>query len=771
MDENKKEMPINETGDWQVGMDGSQNRVAGSGAHLPWRWEEDGYTVTRTAAWSAPGCHLGCGIKLYTDKNGRLVKLEGDEENPFNQGRLCVRCLDFAEVLNHSDRIKYPMKRTGARGENKWERVSWDEAFDLVETKFNGLKAQYGPESVIFASGTGRDIANGMYRLCYSYGSPNPAYLQSGIACYGPRISATSVMMGNYCVPDCAMYFPDRYDHPEWKAPAVIFIWGNNPIISNADGNFGHWIVDCMQRGSRLVVVDPRLTWLASKADVWLQLRPGTDAALALAMIDVIVKEGLYDKEFVENWTYGFDELAARAAEYPVEKVAKITWVPEEKIRKAARIAASEKPMAIQWGLALDQTREAIPGSLSVVALWCLTGNVDIPGGMVTVHQPFGAAIWQPPAVENYLNQETISRRIGYDEYPLYKYSGCVVSQPDLTLDTMITGKPYPIKGAWLQSTNPLACCAQQPQNKVLKALQNMDFNVVVDLFMTPTAMAVADLVLPCATFAEKDGMRGIWYYLQTINKAVDLPDTDIKSDLQIDFELGKRFSPKDWPWENVQEFFSHLMESSGLDYAELRENNWIYPTFEYEKYKKGIQRSDGEPGFNTPTGKIEFCSTLLESWGFDPLPFFEEPDESPISRPDLMKEYPLVLTTGARHWAYFHSEHRQIPRLRALRPDPIVEIHPESAARYGINEGDWTWVENRLGKIAMKAHVTIAVSPKLVNIDHAWWFPEKSPEDLYGVWKSNANELIPAVFGRTGMGANCKSLICKVYKVKEGEM
>ena len=312
------------------GRTGSESDVAATGAHVPWRWQEGDLTVTRTAAWSAPGCHLGCGVKVYTDAEGHFVKLEGDEENPFNPGK-AVRPLPFlptgarkpaAPALPHEARPRGPRARqVGARHVGRGLRP-------LICEKFAEIKEEYGPWAILFASGTGRDIANGMYRMAYSYGSPNIAYQQTGVACYGPRITATSIMMGNYCVPDCSMYFADRYDNPQWKPPGVIFIWGNNPLVSNADGNVGHWMVDCMKRGSKIVVVDPRLTWIASKADLFLRLRPGTDAALALAIINVMIEQDAYDHEFVENWTYGFEDLAEVASRYPVDVAEKITWVP-----------------------------------------------------------------------------------------------------------------------------------------------------------------------------------------------------------------------------------------------------------------------------------------------------------------------------------------------------------------------------------------------------------------------------------------------------------
>ena len=346
----------------------------------PWQWEEDGLTVTRSTAHSGPGCHNGCAVLLYTDKDGRLVKVEGDPEHPYNQGRLCVRCLTVPAVTNHPDRLRYPLKRVGERGENKWQRISWEEAYDIIEEKFTRIKKEYGPESVIFTQGTGRDIAPYIMRLAWSYGSPNWTNFLSGSACYLPRIAACYSTTGSFWVADCAQTFPDRYENPEYKTPECMVIWGNNPVASNADGFYGHWVVDLMKRGTKTVVIDPRLTWMAAKADLWLQIRPGTDAALALGMLNIIIQEELYDKEFVDKWTYGFDELAKRAAQYPVEKVSEITWIPKEKIIEAARIYARSKPASIQWGLALDMTKEALPATHAIIALWAITGNLDVRG-------------------------------------------------------------------------------------------------------------------------------------------------------------------------------------------------------------------------------------------------------------------------------------------------------------------------------------------------------------------------------------------------------
>ena len=297
----------------------------------PFKYEEGDLNVTRGCAWTGPGCHMGCGVIMYTDQEGKFVKCEGDPEDPWTDGRLCMRCLDAPEVTNHEKRLLYPMKRDPKdRGKDKWERISWDEAYDLITEKFMDMKEKYGAESVVFAQGTGRDIAAYITRLAWSFGSPNYTGFLSGQACYLPRIAGMAATTGAPWIPDCAQQFPERYDHPDYEVPEVMFIWGNYPLKSNLEGFYGHWVIDLMKRGMKIVTVDPKVTWLATKSDLHLRVRPGTDAALALSMMDVIIKEDLYDHEFVDKWCYGFDELKARAAEFPPEKVAEITWVPAD---------------------------------------------------------------------------------------------------------------------------------------------------------------------------------------------------------------------------------------------------------------------------------------------------------------------------------------------------------------------------------------------------------------------------------------------------------
>lgn len=733
----------------------------------PWKYKEDDYTVTRGSAWTGPGCHEGCGVLLYTDDNGKLVKVEGDPENPFNQGRLCVRCLDLPEVTNHKDRLLYPMRRNPEdRGKDAWERMSWDEAIDYVAGKLIEIREEHGAETVLFGQGTGRDISSWITRIAWSYGSPNYCcFALSGNACYLPRVAGMAATCGSYTVADCSQQFVDRYDNPAYTVPEMMVIWGNYPLRANSDGFYGHWVIDLMKRGMKIMMVDPRVTWLSLKAEEHLRLRPGTDAALALGMMNVIINEGLYDHEFVDKWCYGFDELSERVQEYPVDKVAEITWVPPEQIQSAARLLANSKPCAMQWGLAVDMVREALPAGQAIVGLFQITGNVDIPGGNIF---PVELIAYSGGWGGELISEEQKAKRIGLANYPLLRLGFQVASNDDL-LDTLLTDEPYKMRGSWLQTNNAIACMGAEPK-RVMEGLLRLEFNVVVDLFMTPTAMACADVVLPAATYPEKDGLR-LGDGLQrgeVINKVCQIGEA--KSDAEINLLIGKRLNPDAWPWETIDEMLSSMIASTGMDIDELREKAPVYLPFEYKRYETGKLRADGQPGFNTATGRIELWSTFYNQCGLDPMPYFEEPEPGPGSTPELMEEYPFVLTTGARRWSSFHSEHRQVDRLRRMDPWPYIEIHPSTAAELGFAEGEWVWVENQMGRAKRTVKITPIVDPRVVSCDHGWWLPEKGPENLYDVFDVNINNLVPMKCGKSGFGANYKTSICKLYKVKEGE-
>jgi len=805
--------------------------------------------IVRTTTWSAgPGCHGGCGVLAHIE-DGKLVKIEGDPEHPWNQGRLCARCLAMTQYVNHPNRLTRPLKRVGERGEGKWQEISWDEAFDLIEKRMKQIREESGPESFVFSMGTGRDIGPWICMLAYAYGSPNVMFALSGLACYSPRMSAVDTVQGDYCVFDAGQWLPKRYDDPKYQVPKCMVIWGYNIPASCPDNLFGHWIIDLMKKGTEIIAIDPRLSWFASRAKKWLQLRPGTDGALAMGFLNVIINEGLYDKGFVEQWTNAphllrgdtgkllresdltedgspgnfvvwdtasqtpvvwdsgnveyrsadvkpalegeyqvrlasgsripvrtvWSAFCQQVNQYPPERVSQITWVPQEDIVEAARFYARSKPAAIHWGVPIDMTPAITPTVQAIVSLWCITGNLDVPGGNVISRFAFDVVAYALPGSKGVIklaSKEADRKRIGIDRYgPLSKFIWR--AQTDLALEQIFTGKPYPIRGMWIQAASPVVGLGLDPK-KWVEALKKLDFVVAVDLFMNPTTQ-LADVVLPSATFLEKDGIRSWWVPLQSINKAISVPEC--KPDVEINFELAKRFDP-DFHWKDIYELYDEIIKPSGMTFRELQKKGWAippegHPSTPYHRFQKGLLRPDRKPGFQTPSGKVELYSTLREEWGLEPMPHHEEPPFTPVSQPELYKKYPLILSTGRRSPVFFHAEHRNIPWLREIDPDPVIEIHPDTARSLNIGNGEWVWVENWLGRCRLKAKVTLEVPKWMVMAAHGWWFPEKPGEEpsLFGVWESNINQLVPmGCQGKDGLGAPIKHLLCRVYKVNRRE-
>ena len=761
-----------------------------------WQWQEGDLTVTRTAQYTAPGCHNSCSVLFYTDAEGKLVDIEGDPRSQYNNGRLCMRCLNMVETVNHPDRLKYPMKRDRAdRGKDTWERISWDEAFDIIEAKVRQIWEESGPEAIVGLQGTGRNVIWQNPLLTFAgFGSPNVsmAFL-SGDACYLPRLCCSVLCMGELFVSDASQFNEQRYSDEKWECPECMLIWGNNIVVTNGDGFFGHWTVDMMRMGMKTIVVDPRLTWLAAHADCWLPIRPGTDGALALAMSNVIIEEDLYDHDFVENWSYGFEDYAKRAEEYPPDEVEKICWVPAEGIRAAARMFANAKPGCIQWGLAVDQQKYGTEAARAICNITAMCGNIDAPGGnalsrtIYNIYGNYGCGIWTVP-------EDVVKKNLGQDASPLFAAGFGSESQGDSVLRAIEHGDPYQIRMTFMQGTNPIANMAADAP-RVYRALRDkVEFNVICDVFMTPTMMAVADISLPAAMSCERNSARAWPWPLRSIVKVSQYYEA--KSDEQIILELGRRLKPENWPFEKDTDLMTWWINSgdlkrkvskkstdtdeievnsnnsawppsAGFDWFELRDEVVKWEDYVYYKYRKGMLRPGNEPGFNTPTGLYEFKSTLLDMWGLDPLPFFAEPPESPYSTPELMDEYPLILTTGQRSYEFFHSEHRQLPTMREFHPYPITELHPETAEKYGIREGEWIWIENMRGRCRQIAHLNPSHPKWLVSSEHGWWYPEKEGAEpsLFGNFDSNINNLTQMdEFGPTGYGAPYKCQICKVY-------
>ena len=742
-----------------------------------WQWTENWkdvgeVTATRSCQWSGPGCHQGCNVIFYT-KDNKLLKIEGDPNSPVNDGRLCMRCLNMVEMVNHPDRIHTPLRRIGERGSNQWEEISWDEAYDEIVAKAKEITEKYGAKAISTGMGTGRNASWQTPSLAFAgFKTPNDnAGLLSGDSCYTPRMMAMNALFGSTGIADMGQALEKRFDDPRYHVPDMMLIWGNNPIVTNADGFFGHWVIDCMKRGMKIIVVDPRLTWLASKAEAWIQLRPGTDGAVALAFLHVMIEEGLYDAEFVEKWTYGFDALKERVADKTPEWAAEIAWCKPEAIYKAARAfgqAGRDGTTTLQWGLKLDQQTHGVAAAHGVACIQIITGHIDDPGGFMCINFGYTQSDIRESIAKDMASQIR-EGRLG-DEYGALRRMGYAPhSSTDATLVAMETGEPYPIRMVYLCSTNPITNMGAESY-RIYQAMKNLEFCVVCDLFITPTAAAFADIFLPVAMGCERSGIRGWYTPLRAINKVIDAGG---KGDEVLMLELGKRLNPEYFPWDTMEEFDNYCMENLSsvplkMTFKELQEKVVAYPDFEYKKYEKGLLRRDGKPGFQTATGRIELYCTMYDMAGIDPLPYFHEPIESPVSTPENFEKYPFVLSTGARSWEFFHSEHRQSKAMREFHPWPLVTINTEDAERLGIKDGDWVTIENPHGKCREMAFVTPTILKGVVHAEHGWWYPEEdgAEPNLFGNWKSNANCLTTMCeFGPSGYGAPYNNQICNIYK------
>lgn len=682
-------------------------------------------------------CHGGCGVLVYT-KNGRVEKIAGDPDCPINHGTLCSKGLASAQLAYHPDRLTYPVKRLGPKGSGRWERISWDEALDTIAERLIRYRDEFGAESVVLGYGTGRENEAVIYRFANLFGTPN--VLTAGHFCYGPRIATSILTCGTNPI-------VDYENHPR-----CIMVWGNNVVISNPDCYKGEPFSVALDGGAKLIAVDPRLTRIAARADIWLPLRPGTDAALALGMLHVIIEEGLYEKKFVENHVHGWEPFVQRVDEYPLGRVEEITWVPAQKIREAARLFATTKPAAIQWGVAIEQQVNCADNDRLLMFLMGITGNLDVPGGQVLFKAPkirnvghFGAHRMLPDSQRE--------KRLGGDRFRLA--GNFAIINPKCVWDAILEEKPYPVNTLFFISSNPLM--TRGNAKEVYRALEKVEFMVVSDFFMTPTA-EMADIVLPSATWLEMDYIGDFWKrhgYILPRRKVIQVGEC--RSDHEMLNDLAHRVGQGEHWWDNFEQALDWILEPMGITWQDFKKMDYIRGELLYQKYESR--------GFSTPTRKFEIYSTVLEGMGYDPLPRYREPPESPYSTPELYQEFPYILITGRRLPGFFHTENRQVPWLRELHRDPVVEIHPEAAEKEGIKEGDWVIIESPRGRIRQRARLFAGMDPRIVSAEHGWWFPEK--EDPGHGWdESNVNMLTDNAYEACdpAMGAtHVRTLLCRI--------
>ena len=683
-------------------------------------------------------CFTNCGVLLHI-VNGRVTRIEGDPNSRVNRGRLCAKGLASLEYLYHPERLKHPLKRVGEKGEGKWQPIAWDEALSAIASELMKAKDKHGAESVAFIDGSAKGLQDAVLRrFVNAFGSPN--IISTDHICFVPRKSASVMTYGFYPVPD--------YEYP----PSCILVWGANL----ADTRIGEHeqLSEAIDKGLKLVVVDPRRTELARKAGLWLQLRPGSDLALALGMINTIVADDLCDKDFVENWTVGFAKLEAHIQKYPPEKVAELTWVQAQTIREAARVYASNKPACIQLGNPIDHNVNSFQTARAISILRAITGNLGCPGGELEEASLASLDYFSPEVIlQDKVTTDRWQKRVGAEYESVLPGT---YTLPQSIVKAIMEEKPYPIHVAYIQACNPLITYSNA--QLTYQALQKLPFLVVADMFMTPTA-ALADIVLPVASYLEYNSIVAPPYYpvAQVQQRVAQVGEC--RSDFEILNELAKRVGLGEYFWSSDQQFLDAILEPVGLTFDEFRKVGVISGAKQYRLYKKN--------GFHTRSGKVELYSSQLKERGFEPLPTYSELPETPYSDPELGKEYPLIFTSW-KSAPYRHSGGRQIASLRGTHPEPVTHINPETAKRLGIRDGDWVYIETKRGRIKQRANLSTDIDPRVVGVDYAWWFPEKGSSSLYSWAESNINILTDdkPPFSREMGSSNLRSILCKVYKM-----
>jgi anaerobic selenocysteine-containing dehydrogenase len=702
-------------------------------------------------------CPAGCAVQIHleNDRISRIAPLKGHP-----QGICCPRGTHAPEIVYSPDRLLHPLKRVGPRGTGQFEPVSWDEALDMVAERLNHLAGQYGPHSICTYTGRGtfeRSLwellspagvrESSAWTLLFPFGSPNTTGV--GAICYVAHgIIAPATTYGVWDIDTFA----------DIENSDLIVVWGDNPATDSPPTNFNR-IKAARKRGAEVIVIDHRRTEVVrSTKGHWVGIRPGADGALALGMIHVVIQEDLYDHDFVDKWTLGFDELKAYVAQFTPEWVEQVTYVPAEEIRRMARTLARAEGAALISYTGLEYTNSGTQNIRAVLTLWALTGNLDVPGGKVI----------KMPAGEFHVNQ---SQRleppdgvepIGKSRYPvyyLYRKEAHAMELPEAILQD----DPYPLRGMLIFGSSIITSYPNPGLWR--RSLAALDFLLVVDRFLTADAM-YADLVLPAATLFETESYAIYDRYVQLRERVIP-PLGEARADWEIATAIASRLGYGHVYPQSEEDKLRSALEGTEVDVEMLRRQpegvQLPAPEQRYRKWELGLLRQDRQPGFETPSGKFEIASSVLAKYGYDALPVYVEPLEGPISTPGLARQFPLVFNSGARIQSDFRSQHHNIPGLLKMQGQPLVTLHPRDAAPRGIRTGDRVLVVSTRGKVPYTAWVTEDIVPGVVEANAGGGSPIASQP-----WREcNVNELTDPDNRDPISGFPVyKALLCDVVKV-----
>jgi len=632
-------------------------------------------------------CDDRCGIDVHLE-DGRIVDILGNKDHLWNRGRLCVKARAAVDMVYHPDRILAPLKRTDAG----WQQIPLEQALDEIAARLAAVKEQHGARSIgvwkgeAIGFGQQETIAR---RFAHALGSPN--YLSNDSMCYAARYFGFKLVDGAWPVPDL-------------ENARCIVLWGANPPYAHP--NMTQFVTAARRKGATLVVVDPRLSAIARRADFHANVRPGTDGAFAWGLIHQIVESGAYDKDFVERHTVGFAKVVDYARAFTPEAVEAETGVPAVTVRAIARAMEGAAPQVAAYvGNGLEHHENGVNNIRAIAILDGLLGALDREGGTF-----FKEAV---PLRDLTLYEDVPLKHLGplgADRFPVL-YDLRQECHSMTAIEAILRDDPYPLRALIVTGANP--ALTNPNSTRVLQAFEALDLLVVRDLFMTETA-AVADYVLPAASFLERTELHAhAKYQIVSVTREV-VCWQDVQGEYEFWHDLALRLGIGEYfPWEDETALNRWLLEPTGISLEELE----AHPEgVEYSPPRPGRWR---ETGFDTPSGKVEFASQYLMDLGYDELPVYQ----SPAYRREPDAEYPFVLITGARKLLYLHSRFRNIPRFLTAIPGPEVEMHPDDAARLGVADGETVQVTSRIGSLELPVKVTAPneILPGSLQITHGW--------------------------------------------------
>lgn len=634
-------------------------------------------------------CPGGCQVEVEME-NEKIKEVKPLKDAPF--ASLCLRGKYGSEVVYSKDRIKTPLIRVGEKGEGKFREANWNEALDLIAKSIKDIKEKYGAKALISHTGRGtfetsvNEFVTGATASIFEpLGSPNTASV--GSVCYNSF---------GVIAPMTTYGFKGVRLSPDVENTNLLVVWGANPSTDSPPFMFKR-VLNAKKKGTRIIDIDHFKSDIAKRADKYVPIRSGTDGALILGIIKIIIDEKLYDKDFVENYTHGFKELSDYVKYFTTERVNKITGIKEEDVTLLAREISTSNNAAVITYTGLEYSNCGVQCIRALYILWAITGNLDVKGGLYI--NPESKSF-----IERFKCEKPKDKPIGADKYPLfYELLNC--SQFMEFPNAVLKGEPYEIKGLLNIGSSILT---SYPTSKVYeKALEKLEFFCTIDRFLTKDAL-YADVVLPATTYYEDESYVKYPGFVIKRERIIN-PIGEAKNDIFILHEIAKRLGYGELYPKNEKELFKMAFGSSNNILDRINENGYKIPQVEreYRKYETGKLRSDGKPGFDTPSGKLEIKSHLLEKYGYSGLPEYIEPIEGPLTSPEIYKEYPLVLNTGARIQSTFRSQHLNIDGLLEHQPNPEVIISINDAKIREIKNGDKVLVKTKYGQVEYYAKVS----------------------------------------------------------------